>query len=73
MNAAKLIGRRDPAGKVIASDADLVDAALDHADVLLVPGSVFGLSPYICISYVDPEAGLVEGLGRLRSFIGRLD
>ncbi|WP_164882439.1 pyridoxal phosphate-dependent aminotransferase [Paenirhodobacter populi] len=73
VNVEKLIGRRDPAGKVIATDTDLVDAALEHADVLLVPGSVFGLSPYIRISYVGPEAELVEGLGRLRSFVGHLD
>lgn len=62
---AGLIGKTTPKGRLIATDADFTDYLLDDADVAVVPGSAFGLSPYFRISYATSEAELKEALSRI--------
>lgn len=47
-----LIGRRTPTGERIESDAAFAEFLLQTAEVALVPGTAFGMSPYFRISYV---------------------
>ena len=62
---AGLIGKTTPKGRLIATDADFTDYLMDDADVAVVPGSAFGLSPYFRISYATSEAELKEALSRI--------
>jgi aspartate aminotransferase len=60
-----LIGRTTPDGRRIESDTDFTDYLLEKANVAVVPGSAFGLSPYFRISYATSEAELTEALSRI--------
>jgi aspartate aminotransferase len=61
----RLLGKRTPAGKVIATDTDLVMYFLGEAGVALVPGSAFELPGHFRISYAASDADLAEGMKRL--------
>ena len=65
-NCEALLGRRTPAGKVIASDLELCMYFLEQAGVALVPGSAFELPGHFRISYAAADATLAEGMKRLR-------
>jgi aspartate aminotransferase len=67
-----LIGRATPSGKRIETDADFTDYLLEEANVAVVPGSAFGLSPYFRISYATSEAELEEALRRIGEACARL-
>ncbi|SMO46967.1 pyridoxal phosphate-dependent aminotransferase [Paracoccus laeviglucosivorans] len=60
-----LLGRVTPEGRRIDSDRDFCAWLLESADVAMVPGSAFGLSPYFRISYATSEAELAEALSRI--------
>ncbi|MBN9528828.1 MAG: pyridoxal phosphate-dependent aminotransferase [Alphaproteobacteria bacterium] len=64
-SVAGLIGRRTAKGALIASDADLVAYLLEEADVAVVPGSAFGLSPHVRLSYATDTATLAEACRRI--------
>ena len=64
-SCAGMIGRVTPDGFRINSDRDFCAWLLDSADVAVVPGSAFGLSPYFRISYATSEAKLTEALSRI--------
>lgn len=61
----RLLGKRTPAGKVIANDTDLVMYFLGEAGVALVPGSAFELPGHFRISYAASDADLAEGMKRI--------
>ncbi len=67
-----LIGRTTPSGDRIETDADFTDYLLEEANVAVVPGSAFGLSPYFRISYATSEAELEEALRRIAEVCTRL-
>lgn len=71
-SCAGLIGRKTPEGRVLQSDRDFCGWLLDAADVAVVPGSAFGLSPYFRISYATSEAELTEALARIAAACARL-
>jgi aspartate aminotransferase len=60
-----LLGRRTPAGAVIATDTDLTMFFLNDAGVALVPGSAFELPGHFRISYAASDAQLAEAMTRL--------
>jgi len=62
-----LIGKRTPAGKVIDSDAALIDYFLDDVRVAAVHGAAFGLSPAFRISYATSEALLTMACERIQT------
>jgi len=64
-NCAGLIGRRAADGTVIDSDAAFCRYLLERHNVAVVPGSCFGLAPYIRLSYAASEANLIEAIGRM--------
>ncbi|MBL0373968.1 pyridoxal phosphate-dependent aminotransferase [Rhizobium sp. KVB221] len=67
-----LIGRVTPDGKRIESDTDFTDYLLETADVAVVPGSAFGLSPFFRISYATSEAELREAMRRIAAACANL-
>jgi len=60
-----ILGRRTPGGRKITTDSEFCAYLLDEANVAVVPGSAFGLSPYFRISYASAEADLREALERI--------
>ncbi|WP_410839120.1 aminotransferase class I/II-fold pyridoxal phosphate-dependent enzyme, partial [Paraburkholderia sp. SIMBA_030] len=50
-NCTGLLGKTTPKGKLLANDLDVASAILEERNVATVPGSAFGLSPYIRIAY----------------------
>jgi aspartate aminotransferase len=68
----KLIGKRTPDGKKIATDGDFVEALLEAEGVAVVQGAAFGLSPFFRISYATSNALLEESCRRIQRFCGNL-
>lgn len=60
-----LLGRRTPAGALLATDTDLAMYFLAEAGVALVPGAAFGLPGHFRISYAASDADLSEAVTRL--------
>jgi aspartate aminotransferase len=68
----KLIGKKTPSGKTIASDEDFATELLDSEGVAVVHGAAFGLSPFFRISYATSNAALEEACRRIQRFCGNL-
>ena len=64
-NCAGVIGKTTPAGKRLESDSDLCNYLLEDYGVSLVPGSVFGLSPHVRISYAASTESLANACQRI--------
>ncbi|MFI4973026.1 MAG: pyridoxal phosphate-dependent aminotransferase [Caulobacterales bacterium] len=71
-SVARLIGKRSPAGKTIASDEDFAVELLETEGVAVVFGAAFGLSPFFRISYATSNAALEEACTRIQRFCGAL-
>ncbi len=69
---AGLIGSRTPGGRLIDSDEAFAGALLDEAQVAVVPGAAFGLSPHFRISYAVADEALKEACTRIQSFCASL-
>ena len=67
-----LIGKKQPDGQVIETDADFVRYLLEAGEVAVVPGIAFGLSPYFRISYAASDEVLTEAMARISRVIDRL-
>ena len=68
----KLIGKRGPSGKPIATDEDFAAELLEAEGVAVVHGAAFGLSPFFRISYATSSAVLEEACRRIQRFCGNL-
>ena len=64
-----LIGRRSAAGRLLASDEDVALALLDETGVAVMPGSAFGLGPYLRIAYALDEASLARACTAIHRFV----
>ena len=60
-----ILGRTTPGGREVTTDSEFCAYLLEEANVAVVPGSAFGLSPYFRISYASAEADLKEALERI--------
>jgi len=67
-----LIGKKQPDGQVIETDADFVRYLLEAGEVAVVPGIAFGLSPYFRISYAVSDEVLTEAMARISRVVDRL-
>ena len=65
-NIAGVLGKRTPHGAVISSDLDFVMYLLEAAEVGVLQGAAYGMSPYIRISYSTSMEKLQEGCGRIQ-------
>lgn len=64
-SCAGVIGRRAPDGTVIASDQDFALYLLDAADVAVVPGAAYGLTPHIRVDFSGATERLEEACDRI--------
>jgi aspartate aminotransferase len=71
-SCAGWIGKRTPQGKVLASDSDVAVYLLEEAEVAVVQGEAYGISPNFRISYATSIELLEEGLRRIRQAGERL-
>ncbi|NIZ60070.1 aspartate transaminase [Sedimentitalea sp. CY04] len=67
-----LIGKTTPKGTVIEDDEAFANALLDEADVAVVFGAAFGLSPNFRVSYATTDEALVEACTRIQTFCAAL-
>ncbi len=68
-----LLGKKTKDGKVIKTDDDMAEYLLERAEVALVAGSAFGLSPYIRISYATSMTILEKAMARLTTALHELE
>src|SRR5262249_5158405 len=71
-SCAGILGKTTASGKRIETDSDFCAYLLEDANVAVVPGSAFGLSPFFRISYATSEAELREALTRITAFCAEL-
>lgn len=69
---AGLIGKTSPAGTVIETDEIFATALLEEADVAVVFGAAFGLSPNFRVSYATSDEALKEACTRIQKFCASL-
>ncbi|NPT61528.1 pyridoxal phosphate-dependent aminotransferase [Paraburkholderia elongata] len=62
-----VIGSRTPSGRLLENDQDFVMYLLEEANVAVVSGSGFLLSPYFRLSYAASLDDLNEALSRIRA------
>ncbi|MDQ7251040.1 pyridoxal phosphate-dependent aminotransferase [Dongia sedimenti] len=65
VSCAGLIGRKTPAGAVIATDTDFAMYLLEEVGVAVVPGSGFLASPYIRVSFAAAPEMLASAMDRI--------
>ncbi|MGC1467863.1 MAG: pyridoxal phosphate-dependent aminotransferase [Sphingorhabdus sp.] len=66
-DASGVMGKTTPKGKLIETDADLIDYFLEDWNVAAVHGAAFGLSPGFRISYATSNEALKEACTRIQS------
>ena len=66
VGCAGLIGRRQPGGRVLANDEDVVLYLLEEAHVAVVQEAAYGLSPYFRISIAMELPVLQEAFTRIQ-------
>ncbi|QDH16299.1 pyridoxal phosphate-dependent aminotransferase [Swingsia samuiensis] len=69
---AALMGKKTPQGRVLDTDIAFAEALLEEAHVATVPGSAFGLSPYLRLSCAASDEQLEEASRRLAHFVKEL-
>lgn len=67
---AALIGGTSGQGRLLDTDVAFAEALLDEAHVATVPGSAFGYSPYLRLSFAASDDQLVEACRRIAQFVG---
>jgi aspartate aminotransferase len=67
-----LLGRRTPAGKVLEKEQDVVLYFLEHANVAVVQGEAYGLSPHFRISIANSLENVVEAGRRIARAVAAL-
>lgn len=66
------IGKRTPDGQVIETDTDLSNYLLRVGKVATVPGSAFGLEPYIRLSFATSRQQLEQAIVQMRDALALL-
>lgn len=69
---AGLIGKTTAAGTIITDDEVFATALLEEADVAVVFGAAFGLSPNFRVSYATSDNALKKACTRIQTFCAKL-
>lgn len=72
IDCAGLIGKIGPSGERLNTDEDVARELLETEGLAIVPGTPFGLSPFIRLSFCVERGVLLDGLARLRRFAARV-
>lgn len=65
-NCGDLIGKRTPEGVVLQSDLDVRNYLLESANVAVLDGAAYGLSPYLRLSFATSTEIITEGCRRMK-------
>ena len=65
-DVSPLVGKKTPGGQIIGNDKDFVKYLLEDKGVAVIPGEVFGLSPYFRLSYAASMETLEDACGRIQ-------
>jgi len=72
ISCSSYMGKKTPGGKAIASDDGLVDYLLNDAGVATIPGTPFGMGPYLRVSFATSRTNIKTGLERIKDALGCL-
>ncbi len=72
INCEGLIGKKTPNEMVLMTDDQISEYLLEYAEVAVVSGSGFGLSPYFRISYATADEILQEACRRIDEAVKKL-
>lgn len=67
-----IIGKTTPAGRVLATDADVAEYLLHEGRVSSVAGAAYGLSPFFRISTATADDVLAEAVRRIGEAVAKL-
>ncbi|MBS1090982.1 pyridoxal phosphate-dependent aminotransferase [Gluconobacter sp. Dm-74] len=67
-----LIGRTSGQGRLLETDVAFAEALLEEAHVATVPGSAFGYSPYLRLSFAASDEQLAEACRRIAQFVDEI-
>lgn len=73
INCEEILGKTTPDGKYLRSDKDVGLYFLEKAQVVVVSGDSFGLSPYFRISYTGKIENIKEGCKRIADAVAQLN
>jgi aspartate aminotransferase len=71
-SVAGLLGRKTPAGQVLASDLDVTLFLLDHAGVAVIDGSSYGMPAHLRLSFATSVDQIEAGCAAMRSAVQAL-
>jgi len=72
VNCGALIGKRTPAGQVLATDTDVVMYLLESQGVAVVAGTAYGLAPFFRMSIATDLETLEQGCSRIATAVAAL-
>ncbi|MEN8236607.1 MAG: pyridoxal phosphate-dependent aminotransferase [Pseudomonadota bacterium] len=72
VNCQGLLGKKTPAGTALETDMDVADYLLDSVKVAVMPGSAFGMGPYLRFSIAVSQENLDKAAERFRGAVARL-
>jgi aspartate aminotransferase len=72
VNCGALIGKRTPAGQVLATDTDVVMYLLESQGVAVVAGTAYGLAPFFRMSIATALETLEQGCSRIATAVAAL-
>jgi aspartate/methionine/tyrosine aminotransferase len=69
-----MVNVRQIMDKLGITAAELCDRVMKEANVLILPGTVFGLfgDDFVRFSYVSTEEMIVEGLARIKTYLTKV-
>jgi len=72
INCSGWIGRKTANGRILSDDVEVAEALLEESELAVVPGAVFGLSPYFRVSIALEVQSLQKAMDRLDFFANAL-
>jgi aspartate aminotransferase len=66
------MSKKTPAGKAVSTDEELVSYLLNEASVAAIPGTPFGMAPYIRVSFATTKPKIKKAFERIAEALGRL-
>jgi len=66
------VGKKSPAGDLIATDEALVGYLLEQAGVAVIPGTPFGMAPYLRVSFATAKPKIKKAFERMGEALAQL-
>ncbi|BDM22268.1 aminotransferase class I/II-fold pyridoxal phosphate-dependent enzyme [Pseudomonas shirazica] len=71
-NCGGLIGKRTPSGEILETDTDVRNYLLEEANVAVLDGGAYGLSPYLRLSFATSTEIIEEGCKQIKEACSKL-